>query len=336
MRWNLSSPVTLISSFLLLLIINFFLWWVSPLSMSVSELYLMPIISFSKLGTDLTSNSVSALPRLPLCFCLKLSSVGKQRPGASDTNLLEFIKLTISTWETCWLFFLSVNSRFIKEDSCFADFVSKGGIESSEERRDGFLTHSSFFFWQGTLLGLELSFLIRLGGTAINSSSASRYSGTEELSLSSLMDSGVWGSRAWMAARGRDTTGSGAGFSLASKSKSGWGLLSGEGGGGQAGLSCGDRELMLSTPESDSVSIKSQLWSRDWGSAKYGAWLSLARPGLWMSDNPEQDKTHHYTSPQMFCGNRACPSDLADDTLNCIWILSLHQLTSQTDIQLQV
>ena len=313
MRWNPSLPVTLISSFLLLLIINFFLWWVSPLSMSVSELYLMPIISFSKLGTDLTSNSVSALPRLPLCFCLKLSSAGKLRPGASDTNLLEFIKLTISTWETCWLFFRSVNSRFIKEDSCFADFVSKGGIESSEERRDGFLTHS-FFFWQGTLCGLELSFLIRLGGTAISSSSASRYSGIEELKLSSWMDSGVRGSRAWMEARGRDTTGSGAGLSLDSKSKSGWGLLRGEGGGGQAGLSCGDRELMLSTPESDSVSIKSQLWSRDWGSAKYGACVSLGRPGLWMSDNPEQDKTHHYTSTQMIWRNRAI---LAYD-LKCI------------------
>ena len=330
MRWNLSSPVTLISSFLLLLIINFFLWWVSPLSMSVSELYLMPIISFSKLGTDLTSNSVSALPRLPLCFCLKLSSAGKLGPGASDTNLLEFIKLTISTWETCWCFFFSDNSRFIKEDSCFADFVSKGGIESREERRDGFLTHS-FFFWQGTLRGAELSFLIRFGGTAISSSSVSMYSGTEALKLSSLMDSGVTGSSALMEAGARDTTGSRAGLSLASRSKSG--LVRGEGGGGQAGLSWGDTELMLSTPESDSVSIKSQLWSRDWGSAKYGACVRRDRPGLWMSDNPGQDKTRHYML------NVTCYT--LHQTLVRMWAHLIEcpvrsALTSQTDVQLQV
>lgn len=91
---------------------------------------------------------------------------------------------------------------------------------------------------------------------------------------------------------------------------------------------------MLSTPESDSVSIKSQLWSRDWGSAKYGACVSLGRPGLGMSDNPEQDKTHHYTSTRR---NRAF---LAAYDFKVYYLLSTYPgmitLTSQTSVQLQV
>ena len=74
---------------------------------------------------------------------------------------------------------------------------------------------------------MEISFLIRLGGTAIHSSSVSMYS-AEEPKLSSLMGSGVWGSSAWMEDKGRggwdprhESSESGEELSFASKSKSG-------------------------------------------------------------------------------------------------------------------
>ena len=122
-----------------------------------------------------------------------------------------------------------------KEESCFAAFVSTGGMERRQERRDGFLIHSL-----SEVEGIsKFSFLSSLGGTAsISVSAVSMYSGSSaQPRPSSVMARGVSGSSAVMDER-----------------------LSG-GGGSERGLSWGDTDFMLSIPESDSVSIKSQLWT---------------------------------------------------------------------------